>query len=124
MKIKTDDEAISIIADLQNVIKEQSRYDLRFVFEVREHLLYLTVPRRFTFEMRDKKQKPVKIEFSGKNFIEVVNSFLYFFQEGNECKIAVDENSLQYCVQFSYKNKWVVNNYHLDHYSYTDSFDD
>lgn len=118
MKITTDDEAIMLIADLQNVIKEQTQYSLRFVFEVKEHLLYLTVPRGFSFEMRDKNKKPIKMEFSGRNFIEVVRSFFSFFKEGNEYKIDTDEDNFQYRVQFCYKTGWVVNNFHLGRYSY------
>ncbi len=124
-KCVENEEAMLIIYELQTLIKKETGHGIKFVFEIEDTgMINLSVPRGFTFELRDNDKNPTTKKFQGRDFVEVINSFLEYFKEGSEGKITADENNFQFLVQFHYDNAWVVNNSHVGHYAYTDSFDE
>jgi len=108
-KIKTEDQAIKLFADLQKMIQEEAGKNINFRFEFikNEKTLEIELGKDYLYYF-SKKRNTRALKFSGATKKDIAQKFLDFFTADGEAKIYQKIGDNELAAGFHWNNGWVV----------------
>lgn len=115
--INNQEDALSLIAEVQAVILKKAKVPtgFRFEFTINPETGDVNLGGRNKFFLADKKTSEALI-FAGSSLEEAVRNFCEFFNDGGTATINQDENNSQFRATFNYQDYWRARKVYVGYY--------